>query len=141
MTVNKQSVSAPDTEIIRQFYASINRNDVDAAMELLAPDIYRNEFEGFPGAGTYRGHAELRQNFVSGRSTWAEGACEPVDFFAAGNKIVVAVHVKVRLKDHTTWIDDRIADGFIIANGLIKEFHSFPNNQKAFEWAGIVTGG
>ena len=138
MTSLKHSGSEGDIEIIRQVYSGINRNDIDFVLTLMDADITRIEPEGFPTAGTYRGQADMRQHLITGRSTWAEGACEPVDFFTAGNKIVVTVHIKVRLKNNSEWIDARIADGFIIKDGRVAEFHSFTNNQKAFEWAGIA---
>lgn len=139
MTTFKQSVSDGDIEIIRQIYYCINRNDIDSVLDLMAVNIIRIEPEGFPTAGVYRGHTDIRQHLITGRSTWADGGCEPVDFFAAGDKIVVTVHIKVRLKNHSEWIDARIADGFILKGGLVVEFHSFPDNQKAFEWARITT--
>jgi len=137
MTTFKQSVSEQDIEIIRQIYYGINRNDIDSVLNLMNVDIMRIEPEGFPTAGVYRGHTDIRQHLITGRSTWADGGCEPVDFFTVGNKIVVTVHIKVRLKNHSEWIDAWIADGFILKGGRVTEFHSFPNNQTAFEWAGI----
>ena len=127
-----------NTEIIRQLYAGINRNDMDAVLTLMDSNIIRVEPEGFPTAGTYRGLAEMRKHLMIGRSTWAEGACEPVDFFTAAGKIVVTVHIKVRLKNNPEWIDAWIADGFVIKDGRVLEFNSFADKQKAFAWAGIA---
>lgn len=138
MTSCKQSPSEQEIEIIRQIYHGINRNDIDAVLDVMDVDIIRLEPEGFPTAGVYSGHTEIRHHLSMGRSTWAEGGCEPVDFFMAGTKIVVTVHIKVRLKDHLEWIDAWIADGFTLKSERVAEFHSFPNNQKAFEWAGIA---
>ena len=41
---------------------------------------------------------------------WAEGSCEPGRFIVAGDKIIVFVHVRVRLKDNEEWIEARLAD-------------------------------
>ena len=49
-------------------------------------------------------------NIATGRSAWAEGSCELERLTVAGDKIVVFVHARVRLKDHTEWIDGRFAD-------------------------------
>ena len=81
MTSFNHSGPEGDIEIIRQVYAGINRNDIDAVLDLMDADITRIEPEGFPTAGTYQGHSAMRQHLITGRSTWAEGACEPVDFF------------------------------------------------------------
>lgn len=51
---------------------------------------------------------------------------------------MVIAHVKVRLKDHTDWIDAQVADGFLLKDGHVKEFHSFTSKKKAFEWAQIT---
>ncbi len=124
-------------EIIKKIYSGLNRNDIDSVMELLDSNVVRNEFEGSPNSGTYRGLTDLRQHIQSGRSTWAEGACEPIEFFPEGNKVVVIVHVKVRLKNESKWIDSQVADGFTLKDGRVLEFHSFTTKQKAFVWAGL----
>ena len=126
---------ASDIEVIQQFYTSLNRNDVDAVVKLLDENIVRSEFEGAPGAGTFRGIQELRNHIISGRSTCAEGACEPVEFFPNGHKTVVLVHVKVRLKENPNWIDGQVSDGFALKDGKITEFHSFTSSEKAFAWS------
>ncbi|WP_413574672.1 HAD-IA family hydrolase [Bdellovibrio sp. HCB290] len=127
-----------DIKILRQFYSHLNNAETDAAVSLLDASIFRTEPSELPQAGTYRGLAEMRDHIASGRATWAEGACEPMEFFAKGNKIVVTVHVKVRLKDSTEWIDAKIADGYALNEGRITEFHTFLTKEKAFAWGGIT---
>ncbi|MDT3400977.1 nuclear transport factor 2 family protein [Mucilaginibacter terrae] len=127
-----------DIEIIRQFYSGINRNDIEFVLTLMDVDVSRIEPEEFSAAGIYQGHSDLRKHLTAGRSTWAEGTCEPVDFFSNGNKIVATVHIKVRLNNQSEWIDARIADGFMIKDGLVMEFNSFANIQNAFAWANIA---
>ena len=51
-----------ETEALKQFFAAINRNDVEAAMKDFDPEIVRIEPEGFPTAGTYRGVAEVKEH-------------------------------------------------------------------------------
>ncbi len=92
-----------DIDILQQFFAAINRNDVEAACQDLAPDVVRVEPPGFPTSGTYRGIAAFKQQFVTGRGQWAEGACTPEQFLQNGNKIVAYVHVLVRLQGASDW--------------------------------------
>lgn len=125
-----------DIDVIKQFYSGLNSNDIESAIKLFDENIIRNEFEGTPIAGAYRGLTEMRNNLISGRSTWAEGSCEPIEFFTSHGKTVVIVHVKVRVKNNTTWIDAKVADGFSLKAGLITEFHSFLDKEKALIWAG-----
>jgi ketosteroid isomerase-like protein len=124
-------------EVLKQFFAAINRNDLPAVIKDLDPDLWRMEFEGSPTGGTYRGIAEFKQLFEKARATWAEGACNPESFLESGDKVIVDVHVHVRLHGSTQWIDGRVADAFMFRDGRIIEFHSFDERAKALKWAGI----
>jgi uncharacterized protein len=66
-----------ETDVLTQFYAAINRNDMQAMAAHLDPLVVRVEPAGFPSAGTHRGIAAVREHVASGRGTWAEGSCEP----------------------------------------------------------------
>jgi len=101
------------------------------------PQIVRIEPEGFPTAGTYRGIAEVQEHLTKGRGTWAEGTCEPEKFLTKGDKVVVYLHVWVRLKDSLDWVDGRFADGFVVRNGKITQYLSFGERLDALKWAGI----
>ncbi len=126
-----------ETEALKQFFAAINRNDMQAIMKDFDPQVVRIEPEGFPTAGTYRGITEVQAHVAKGRGTWAEGACEPERFLLNGDKVVVYLHVRVRLKDATDWVDGRFADGFVFRNGKIIQYLSFGERADALEWADI----
>jgi ketosteroid isomerase-like protein len=127
-----------DLALLKAFYAAINRNDLSAANGFLDPDVLRTEPGGFPTSGSYNGAAAVQSLLAQGRSTWAEGSCEPEDFHAYGPKVVAYLHVHVRLHGATDWIDTRFADGFVIRNDRIAEWHSFSQRAEALAWAEIV---
>lgn len=137
MPANQNSITAAETEVLREFYAAINRNDIPAAVKLLDPQVERIEPAGFPSAGIYRGHAEVKSHLSKGRGTWAEGSCEPEQFVVAGDKVVALLYVRVRLKDKLEWIDARFADGFIFRNGKIIQMRTFAERREALEWARV----
>jgi uncharacterized protein len=126
------------TEALEQFFAAINRSDMTASTEDFDPEIVRIEPKGFPTAGTYRGVAEVQAHITKGRGTWAEGTCEPERFLVNGDKVVVYLHARVRMKDSTEWTGGRFADGFVFRNGKIIEYLSFAERAQALEWAGIA---
>jgi uncharacterized protein len=126
-----------EIEILKQFYAAINRNDMPGITKHFDPQIVRIEPGGFPTAGTYRGIAEVQDHVTKGRGTWAEGTCEPEKFLNHGGKVVVYLHVRVRLKDSTDWIDGRIADGFVFREGKITQYLTFGERRDALQWAEI----
>jgi uncharacterized protein len=126
-----------ETESLKEFFAAINRNDMQAITKDFDPAIVRTEPEGFPTAGTYRGIAEVQEHVWKGRGSWAEGSCDPEKFLVNGDKVVVFLHARVRLKDSTEWIGGRFADGFVFRKGKIIEYRSFGERAEALEWAGI----
>jgi ketosteroid isomerase-like protein len=126
-----------ETEALEEFFAAINRNDLGAITKYFDPDIVRIEPEGFPTAGTYRGIAEVQEHVTKGRRTWAEGTCEPEKFLVNGDRVVVYLHARVRLKNSTEWVGGRFADGFVFRNGKIIQYRSFGERADALHWAGI----
>lgn len=126
-----------EIEALAQLFAAINRNDMQAITKDFDPQIVRIEPEGFPTSGTYRGIAAVQEQITKGRGTWAEGTCQPEKFLVNKDKVVVYVHVWVRLKDSTEWIDARFADGFVFHNRKITQYLSFGERGDALRWAGI----
>jgi len=134
----KQKITmSTEIEALNQFFAAINRNDMQSIIKDFDPQIVRIEPEGFPTAGTYRGIAEVQEHVAKGRGTWAEGTCEPEKFLTHGDKVVVYLHVGVRLKDSLDWVDGRFADGFVFRDGKITQYLSFGERLDALKWAGI----
>lgn len=126
-----------ETEIVREAYAALNRNDIDGFVASFDPQIERIEFEGTPTAGLYHGLEAVTEHVANGRSTWAEGGCEPERFIVSGEKVVVFCHVRVRLKDQTDWLEGRTADVFTFRNGKVIQFRTFADEQQALDWARI----
>ncbi len=126
-----------EIEVLKEFFIAINRNDMHAITKDFAPEIVRIEPEGHQTAGTYRGIAAVQEHVTKGRGTWAEGTCEPEEFFVNGDKVVVHLHARVRLKNSTEWVGGRFADGFVFRNGKIIRYQSFWDRAEALEWAGI----
>ena len=127
----------PEVDALTQFYAAVNRNDMQALTRDFDPEIVRIEPEGFPTAGTYRGITEVREHVRRGRGTWAEGSCDPEKFLVNGDKAVVYLHAWVRLHGATEWTGGRFADGFVFRDGRITEYYSFGERAEALAWAGI----
>lgn len=128
---------AAEIEAVREFYAALNRGDVAATLKIFDPKIERVEPAGFPGGGTYRGIAAIKEHFEKARANWAEGACEPQRLKAAGNKVIAFIQVRVRLKDEKEWREGRVTDVFTFKNGKAIQFHTFTDEKQALEFAGI----
>ena len=140
---NPTSALAAEIEALREAYAALNRNDIPGIMALFDPRIERIEPADFPQGGTYRGLEAVGAHVSKARGMWAEGGCEPRRFIVApphpppGDRIIVLVHVRVRLKDEKEWREGRIADVYTFRNGKAIEFRTFADEGQALEWARV----
>ncbi|MBP9893518.1 MAG: nuclear transport factor 2 family protein [Planctomycetes bacterium] len=132
----KKPTLAAETEAVREFYAALNRGDIPEALKAFDAQIEVIEPPEFPMAGTYHGLAAVKEHFIKARTTWAEGTCEPQRFIAAGDKIVVPVDVRVRLKTEKEWREGRVTDVFTFRNGKVTQFRNFAEEKQALEFAG-----
>lgn len=137
MTAKQNSNSANEINTLKEIYAAINRNDISSLIKYFDSEIERVEPEGFATSGTYRGIPAITLLWSQARETWAEGTCQPEQFILSGEYIVAFVHVHVRLKNQTEWIDARIADVFKFKNGKVIFMRTFAEKVKALEWLAL----
>lgn len=128
---------AAETQALKEAFAALNRNDIPAMVQVFDPQIERIEPPEFPAGGTYHGLAAVQEHLSRARETWAEGSCEPERFIVAGDKVVVFLYVRVRLKHETEWREGALADVFTFRNGKVIQFRTFADRQQAIEWAGV----
>lgn len=126
-----------ETEALREAYAALNRNDIPAMLNVFDPQIEWIEPAGYTLGGTYHGHAALVAHLSQARDTWAEGSCEPERLLAAGDKVIVFLHVRVRLKQELEWREGHHADVYTFRDGKAIQMRIFEDSQRALEWAGI----
>jgi ketosteroid isomerase-like protein len=127
-----QAISA-----LRGAYAAFNRGDITAALEPLDPEIEWTEPAEFPGGGTYHGQAAVKAYLTQSRATWAEVSSEPERFIAAGDRIVLLVHARVRPNGSNQWQDVHLADVYTFRNGKAVRMQAFADRQQALCWVGI----
>ena len=132
----KQNLSA-EAQAVKEFYSALNRGDIPAVMALFHSEAVRIEPANFPMEGTYRGQAEIRAHIEKARATWAEGGCEPEQLIVTGDKVVALVHVRVRLKNKTTWNEGDTGDVFTFRDGKLTEMRTFFEQRLALDWAGV----
>jgi ketosteroid isomerase-like protein len=93
-------------------------------------------FLPFLGA-SYRLSPKVKAYLSKSRADWAEGSSEPERSIVAGDKIIVFVHARARLKGSTEWNEVRLADVFTFRNGKAIQMRAFADRRQALEWAGV----
>jgi hypothetical protein len=81
----------PAMVTLREAYAAFSRNDIDAAVAGLDPQIEWSEPAEFPG-GAYYGRDAVKGYLTQSRTNWAECASEPEDMIPASDRIAVMAH-------------------------------------------------
>jgi ketosteroid isomerase-like protein len=123
---------------LRRAYDAFNRGDIPATLEQMDPDIEWIEPPEFPGGGSYRGHAGMSLYLTQSRAAWADVRSEPEKFIAAGDRVVVLVHARVRAKDSDVWSDVRLADVYTFRNGKAVRMQAFADRQDALRSVGAA---
>ena len=78
-----------NTEMVRAAYAAFEVGDVPAVLAALADDVEWTEAEGFPTAGTYRGHDEVVQRvFMPVVQDYDGFTVKPESFVAEGDTVI-----------------------------------------------------
>src|SRR5687767_2631712 len=124
-----------EVEIVKCIFASINRKDTRSVLKDFHPESVRVEFEESPSGSTFRGAREIFEHFSKASETWTEGSCEPENIIVSGSKVVALVHVRVKLKNNSEWIEGRVAEVFTFQAGQVIEMRAFTDAQKALDWA------
>ena len=123
------------TEALGKAYAALNRNDVPGFVAMFDPQVER--IEDFGEIKTIHGLDAVRAHVLEGRRKWAEGSCEPERFVASGDRIIVRVKVRVRLKTEEYWREGLIGDVFTFHSGKVTQFCSFIDERRAIEWVDV----
>lgn len=134
---NATPLGTAKIEGLREAYAALNRNDIPGFVALFDPQIERIEPADPLADGIYRGLDAVKAHVSRARATWAEGGCEPQRFIVAGDRIIVFVDVRVRLKHETEWREGRATDVYTFRNGKVVQFRTFFDETQALEWAGV----
>ena len=100
---------------IRAAYDAFNRRDLDAAVELMHPDVdWPNAWEG----GRLRGHDAVRAYW---RRQFAaiDGHVEPTHIEIDGDTVTVTVHQTVRDLDGNVEFDGTVTHTYTVRDGAI----------------------
>jgi ketosteroid isomerase-like protein len=126
-----------NAEVVFRGYEALNRGDIDAALELMQPDIeWHTYLVPGPGGGCYRGHDGVRELWGDARNIFGDFRNEPRAIADLGDQIAVAVVLCGRGKASGVEVEARIAHLFTFRDGLVASVRSFENMDEALAAAG-----
>ena len=101
-----------NVQIVKDFFAAIGAYNKQDLLALAAADIeWIIPGEGWPLAGTHRGHAELAAVLQKANETVETSFPEPPEFIAQGDRVLVVGFATGRVKaTNRTFKDDWVFD-------------------------------
>ena len=133
-------MSEQNVEVVRRAGAAWQSGGPDAMLEFLDPEIEWRVRLDLPDAGTYRGHAEVRQLFGRFEEVLEKMRYEPLEFIDAGELVVMPLHwwgrgrlsgAEVAERQGETWV-------FTVRDGRITAVHEYRRKEDALEAAGLA---
>jgi ketosteroid isomerase-like protein len=131
-------VAEQNIELVKRAFDAFSRRDLDAALELVAPD---GEFiaptGSIAGRSTpYRGHDGIREYFADVARIWEELEVIPHEFRQVGNQVVALGRVYGRGLDGLL-VDSPTGWVWTIEGGRIVRGEVFTSRQEALDAVGL----
>jgi uncharacterized protein len=114
-------------EIARGSYEAFARDDLDAVLADLDPEIEWVQAQGLPHGGTYHGIAEVRRNIFDplDRDWWDGFTARPDEFIDGGEEVVVLGRYRAVAKQTGRRLDIPFVHVWSIRDGKATRFRQF----------------
>ena len=118
---------ASPTEIATRSYRAFARDDLDAELADMHPEIEWHQAQGLPHGGLYQGLDEVRRNVFDplDRDWWQEFVVEPEEFLESGAQVVVLGRYRGVAKETGKALDVPFVHVWTFRDGLAVRFRQF----------------
>ena len=132
-------MSQENVEIVRVVFDSINRGDVDGALEAAAHDFELDWSNSIgPAKGVYRGKAQARELWTSFLEAFDELRWDPEEFIEVDeSRVIVVNHVRMRGHESGVGVDAGGAQLWTIREGKARSVKLYQSRAAALEAAGL----
>ena len=118
-----------NVQTVKDFFAAIGRGDKDGLLALVAEDIeWIIPGEGWPLAGTHRGHAGLADVLQKASKTM-ETSTEPREFVAQGDRVLVVGFATGRIKATNRTFEDYWVFAITVRSGKLTNVREYIDTQ------------
>ena len=119
-----------NVQVVKDFFAAIGSSEKQRVLALVAEEIeWIIPGEGWPLAGTHRGHAGLEHVLQKANETVETSYPEPPEFIAQGDRVLVVGFATGRIKaTNRTFEDDWVFD-ITVRNGKLTNIREYIDTQ------------
>jgi len=125
-------------EIVRNVLAAVEADNRQAALKLMDPDVVIDATRNVFNPGTYVGIEGLDRWRADTEEVWEVMQLKPIEFFDAGDRVVVISQLVGKGKGSGVEVDRRSAQVATIRRGRIVRWEiGYTNVAEALEAAGL----
>ena len=125
-------------DAVRASYEAVNRGEIEAAMEALAPEAEWHESGALPEPPVHRGRDAIAAFLTDFLAQWESFEQELVEVRESGDKIGVFIHLTAVGRDSRIEVDARYAHVWTIRDGVgvrVDAYYERANAEAALESA------
>jgi ketosteroid isomerase-like protein len=124
-------------DIVQTLYRSFEEGDLDAALELIDPDV--NWVEQFPYPGTYRGRAALRNVFETVIREFDKYEMNFHRFVESDDLVVVLGDYRVHKTGCTRDVESSFVHAFWVRDATVVRYEQWLDTAHARDVIGLLT--
>ena len=117
-------------QIVQNFFGALGRGDKQGLLALSAEDIeWIIPGEGWPLAGTHRGHARLADLLQKASDTLETSYPKPPEFVAQGDRVMVVGFATGKIKATNKTFEDHWVFDITVRNGKLAKIREYIDTQ------------
>ena len=117
-------------QIVKDFFAAIGGGDREGLLAMVAEDIeWIIPGEGWPLAGTHRGHAGLADLLQKASAEMEISSPEPPEFVAQGDRVLVVGVATGKVKATNRTFEDYFVFAITVRNGKLTNIREYVDTQ------------
>ena len=133
-----QEMHEAHVDLLRNFYAALERSDVDSAIGLCDPDVEVYLNPDVVATLPPKGHKEVASYLRGWFDSWDKYTPRPQEFIEAGEQVDVYVQLLARGKGRRFEIEEEVADVFRFEDGKIVQLRLYVDRGVAQRSTGLV---
>ena len=119
-----------NVQVVKDFFAAIGSGDKQRLLSFVTGDIeWIIPGEGWPLAGTHRGHAGLAGVLQKANETVETSYPEPPEFIAQGDRVLVVGFATGRIKATNKTFEDHWIFDITVRNGKLTNIREYIDTQ------------
>ena len=131
-------MSEENVEVVRRGFDAWNRDDFEAFLAELHPDIeWHTALEGVAEGTVARGHVGMRQVWENQRAVFGRMETRIDELRDLGDSVLVLCHLKYIGRSSGAEIESELGMIVVIRDGLALTSHDYLSHAEALEAAGL----